>query len=156
MITYMLFLLPIASRLALSLGLTLNESPYFSPVGTTTETTDFSSWDRMLNLALIFENCRVLFLGIAVFDIAVSSYCLYKEGGFWGVSDPVRCISRLVESQTTDSIYIRSPQLICTSLHLFSPPRHSKPSSHRSSCPLLVLAFQPSPTSILLPRPSSP
>jgi len=92
-ITYMLFLFPIGSRVALSLGLTLNDSPYFLPAGTAMETADFSSWDRMLNLALILENCRVGFLGIAVFDIVVSSYFLYKEGGFWGVSDTVRVIS---------------------------------------------------------------
>jgi len=92
MVVYMLFLFPIASRLALSLGLTLNDSPYFLPAGTTVETADLSSWDRMLKLALIFENCRVVFLGIAVFDIVVSSYCLYKEGSFWGVSDTVRVI----------------------------------------------------------------
>jgi hypothetical protein len=119
MVTYLLFLFPIASRLALSLGLTLNDSPYFLPAGATMETTDLSSWDRMLKLALIFENCRAGFLGIAVFDIVVSSYYLYKEGAFWGVSDSVRVIS--VGSHVKQLIpFIRSLRRVCTSSHLFS------------------------------------
>ena len=97
-VTYMLFLFPIGSRLALSLGLTLNDSPFFLPAGTTIDTADFSSWDRMLKLALVLENCRVGFLGIAVFDIVVSSYYLYKEGNFWGVSDTVRTMFDRVEN----------------------------------------------------------
>ena len=97
-ITYMLFLFPIGSRVVLSIGLTLSDSPFFLPVGATIETGDFSSWDRMLKLALVLENCRIGFLGIAVFDIVVSSYYLYKEGSFWGVSDSVRTLS--VESKS--------------------------------------------------------
>lgn len=90
MVTYLLFLLPIASRVTLALGLTLKGSPMSQPTSVTLEIEDSSSWDRMLDLHLIFENCRAGFLGIAVFDIVASSYCLYKEGGFWGVSDNVR------------------------------------------------------------------
>ena len=154
MITYLLFLFPIASRVALSLGLTLNDSPHFLPEGASMETTDVSSWGHMLNLALIFENCRAGFLGIAVFDIVVSSYCLYKEGGFWGVSDTVRVISVGLNDKELIP-FIRSPRRVCTSSHPFSQPRQYNPSSHRSSCPPPDLAFRPSRPSTLLPRPSS-
>jgi hypothetical protein len=98
-IIYMLFLFPIASRLALALGLTLNDSPFFLPADAvavaTIGSTHFATWDRMLKIALILDNCRALFLGISVFDVVVSSYCLHKEGGFWAISDPVRVLFRV-------------------------------------------------------------
>src|SRR5258706_192389 len=154
MVTYLLFLLPIASRLTLSLGLTLDGSPLSPSTGVTVQTAD-SSWDRMLNLYLIFENCRTGFLGIAVFDIVASSYCLYREGGFWGVSDNVRLFrSRWTSNKLTP--FIRSPRRVCTSSLLFSQPRQCKPSSHRFSCRSPDLAFRPSRPSTLLPPPSSP
>jgi len=114
MVTYLLFLFIVASRLALSLGLTLNDSPYFLPAGATIETTDFTSWDRMLKLALFFDNCRAGFFGIAVFDIVASSYCLCKEGGWWGVSDNVRVISAGLNVNQLIP-FIRSPPRVCTS-----------------------------------------
>ena len=113
-VTYMLFLFPIASRVAISLGLALDDSPYFP---STTTTPDFSSWDRMVKLAIIFDNCRVIFLAIAVFDIGISSYSLYKEGGFWGISDRVRLISVRSKVKQLTPFF----QITAAHLHLVAP-----------------------------------
>ena len=130
LITYLLFLLPIASRLTLSLGLTLNDSPLNLPTGVIA---DSSSWDHMLNLFLIFENCRTGFLGIAVFDIVASSYCLYKEGGFWGVSDNVRLFRSSRSFKQTHSLHLSDHCDVSTPHHSSS---HSPGSaSHRLIVP---------------------
>lgn len=129
LITYLLFLLPIASRLTLSLGLTLNDSPLNLPTGVIA---DSSSWDHMLNLFLIFENCRTGFLGIAVFDIVASSYCLYKEGGFWGVSDNVRLFRSSRSFKQTHSLHLSDHCDV-------SAPHHSSSHSPGSASHRLIV-----------------
>lgn len=90
LLSYLLFILPIASKIALSLGLAWYDSPYFMAAGITAEIADFTSWNRMSEISLALDNCRSVVLALAVFDVTVSAYCLLKETQSYGLMDAVR------------------------------------------------------------------